>query len=101
MISPAAVGYTVCAFVQVDVAGSGNERRFVASVLKVPQVEECHRLTGDYPYLLKIWARDLDELNMIVEQEIQTLKGVVGTRTFVVLSSPKDHVTGLAIRVTE
>jgi Lrp/AsnC family leucine-responsive transcriptional regulator len=101
LISPAAIGYTVCAFVQVDVGGSRNERAFVAAILKVPEVEECHRITGEFPYLLKIWAPDLDELNLIVEQKVKTLMGVVRTRTLVVLSSLKDHVTGLAVRANE
>jgi Lrp/AsnC family leucine-responsive transcriptional regulator len=101
LINPAAVGYTVCAFVQIDVEGRTNEQTFVRSVLKLAEVQECHRVTGEFLYLLKIWARDLEDLNLVVEQEIKMLAGVARTRTFVVLSSPRDHVTGLAVRPTE
>lgn len=98
LINPASAGYTVCAFLQIDVEGRANEQTFARSVLRLAEVEECHRVTGEFLYLLKIWARDIEDLNLLVEQKIKTLAGVVRTRTLVVLSSPKEHVTGLAVR---
>jgi Arc/MetJ-type ribon-helix-helix transcriptional regulator len=76
------------------VEGRANEQTFARSVLRLAEVEECHRVTGEFLYLLKIWARDIEDLNLLVEQKIKALAGVVRTRTLVVLSSPKEHVTG-------
>ena len=98
LINPSAVGYTVCGFVQVEVDGKKNEQAFVTSVLILAEIEECHRVTGDFPYLLKMWGRDVEDLNSIVERQIKTLAGVARVRTLVVLSSPKDNVTGLVAR---
>jgi Lrp/AsnC family transcriptional regulator, leucine-responsive regulatory protein len=98
LINPATVGYTMCAFVQVLVEGKANERAFVASVLKMPEIQECHHVSGEFPYLLKVWAHDLSHLERLLDQEIKTKNGVVRTQASVVLSSPKDQVTGLSAR---
>jgi Lrp/AsnC family transcriptional regulator, leucine-responsive regulatory protein len=96
LINPATVGYTTCAFVHVLLEGEKNEKIFVESVLKMPEVQECHRLSGEFPYLLKIWARDLSHLEHLLDREIKTMNGVVRTQASIVFSSPKDQVTGLA-----
>ena len=79
-INPQTVGYTTCAFVQVALEGTRNERGFIVAVLKMPEIEECHHVSGEFPYLLKIWARDLEHLERL-DQRIKTLGGVVRTQT--------------------
>ena len=96
LINPLTVGYTTCAFVRVLVEGKRNEHTFIQSVLKMPQVQECHHVSGEFPYLLKVWARDLSHLEYLLNQEIKTKSGVIRTEASVVLSSSKDQVTGLA-----
>ena len=98
LINPRTVGYTTCAFVQVAVEGKKNEQRLVESLLKMPEIEECHHVLGEYPYLLKIWAKDLHHLERLLDDAIKTRTGVVRTQISIVLSSPKDQVTGLAPR---
>jgi len=52
LINPQCLGYTTCAFVQLE--GKNNELKFIDSVLKMPEVQECHHTAGEFPYLLKI-----------------------------------------------
>jgi len=96
LINPGTVGYTTCAFVQVVIEGKRNERGFLLSILKMPEIQECHHVAGEFAYLLKIWARDLPHLERLLAEKIQSRTGVVRLQTSIVLSSPKDHVTGLA-----
>jgi len=96
LINPRTVGYTTCAFIQVAVEGTANERKFVGAVLKLPEIEECHHITGEFPYLIKMWARDIEHVELL-DGRIKSLAGVVRTHTSIVLSSAKDQVTGLAI----
>jgi Lrp/AsnC family transcriptional regulator, leucine-responsive regulatory protein len=98
LINPQTVGYSTCAFVQVAVEGKRNERGFVEAVLKMAEIEECHHISGEFPYLLKIWAKDLHHLERLLDDTIKARTGVVRTQTSIVLSSPKDQVTGLAAR---
>lgn len=98
LINPLTVGYTMCAFVHVLVTGKRHEQAFIESVVKMPEIQECHRVTGEFPYLLKVWARDLEHLEHLLDREIKTKKGVVRTQASIVFSSPKDQVTGLSTR---
>ncbi|HEY7446879.1 MAG TPA: Lrp/AsnC family transcriptional regulator [Vicinamibacterales bacterium] len=101
LINPQSAGYTTCAFVQVAIQERDHERRFIDSVLKLPEIEECHHVSGEFPFLLKIWARDLAHLERLLDETIKTRPGVVRTQTLIVLSSPKDQVTGLEARVKQ
>ena len=98
LINPLTVGYTMCAFVQVLVNGKRNEHAFIESVVKMPEIQECHHVSGEFPYLLKVWARDLRHLEHLLDREIITRRGVVRTQASIVFSSPKDQVTGLSTR---
>ena len=95
LIDPRAVGYTTCAFVRVAIEGKGNERKFTESALAIREVEECHHVSGDFPFLLKIWARDLAHLERLLADQIKSRPGVLRIETWIVLSSAKDHVTGI------
>lgn len=53
------------------------------------EIQECHHSAGVFPYLLKIWVRDLQHLEHLLSQKIKTLKGVVRVQRSVVLSSPQ------------
>lgn len=98
LVNPQTIGYTTCAFVQVVVEGKRNELKFTQSIVKMPEIQECHHISGEFPYLLKIWARDLAHLEHLVSDEIKTKSGVVRTQVAIVFSSPKDQVTGLAAK---
>ena len=95
LINPHTIGYTTCAFIHVAIEGRGNEQGFVRAVLKMPEVEQCHHVSGEFPYILKLWCRSLDQLERLLEDKIKAINGVFRTQTFVVLSSAKDRVTGL------
>ncbi|SPE31518.1 putative Proline dehydrogenase transcriptional activator [Candidatus Sulfopaludibacter sp. SbA3] len=97
LINPQTFGYTTCAFVQVVIEGKKNERAFLGFLLKMPGIQECHHVAGEFCYLVKIWAHDLPDLEHLLEG-IQGRPGVMRVQTSVVLSSPKDSVTGLAAR---
>jgi Lrp/AsnC family leucine-responsive transcriptional regulator len=95
LINPAAYGYTTCAFIQVAMAGTTNERDFVAAVGKMREVQECHHISGEFQYLLKVWAANVQLLHELVETRIKAFTGVIRTQTLIVLASPKEQVTGL------
>lgn len=44
------------------------------------EIQECHHSAGVFPYLLKIWVRDLQHLEHLLSQKIKTLKGVDESR---------------------
>lgn len=96
LVDPQSLGYATCAFVLVAIESKKNEKTFVEAIVKLPEVEECHHVSGEFPYLLKVWARDIQELELL-DDKLKEL-GVIRTQISVVLSSPKDRVTGLVAR---
>jgi Lrp/AsnC family leucine-responsive transcriptional regulator len=56
----------------------------------VTGVEEVHKITGEDCFLLKIRARDTEELGRILDTEVNPIETVAGTRTTIVLKSFKE-----------
>jgi Lrp/AsnC family leucine-responsive transcriptional regulator len=55
-----------------------------------PEVLECHHLTGDFSYLLKLRLRDTAHLEHFLMDGLKPLAGVVRTHTLIALSSVKE-----------
>jgi len=97
LVDPLKIGYGVCAFVMASVEGAKNEKGFLQAVLRLTQLEECHEVTGPLRFVLKLWARDVPDLQARVE-EIKKLSGVARVEVSIVLSAHRDHVTGLGVQ---
>ena len=51
----------------------------------IPEVVESHYTTGDYAIFIKILCRDNEHLMKVLNHEIQAIKGVSRTETFISL----------------
>ena len=64
----------------------------------MPQVQECHRVTGAATCLLQVRVRDRHALHKLILDRINAMTGVRGTETVVVLSTTKEtprlHLAG-------
>jgi Lrp/AsnC family leucine-responsive transcriptional regulator len=89
-IDPAAVGLNLLAFVLVAVNEPAGEARFREAMKAAPEVLECHHLTGDFSYLLKLRLRDTAHLEHFLMNRLKPLAGVVRTHTLIALSSVKE-----------
>ena len=89
-VDPRRVGFDVCAFVEILLGAPGDDATFVAGCRAERQVQECHHVTGDWSYLLKVRARSTADLEWLVASRIKTLPGVVRSRTTLALSSAKE-----------
>jgi Lrp/AsnC family transcriptional regulator, leucine-responsive regulatory protein len=85
-LDPARVGYPIIAFVTWTAAGP--DCAHLGEVAKeIPEILECHRITGETSYILKVAARSVQHL----EQLIDRLMPYGSTITSLVLSSPVIH----------
>jgi Lrp/AsnC family transcriptional regulator, leucine-responsive regulatory protein len=67
VIDPAALGYPICAFVRVR--PSPGQLTKVAELAKAtPQVVECHRVTGEDCFILKVYLAALDDLDEVLDR---------------------------------
>ncbi|WP_193188903.1 Lrp/AsnC family transcriptional regulator [Nisaea sediminum] len=90
MLEPAAVGLEVLAYVSVLIDWSAHNESFLEAVLAMPEVLECHHVTGDWSYLLKIRTRSNDALEDVISNRIKLLPGVTRSQTVIALKSPKE-----------
>ena len=89
MVSHEALGYDLTAFIRVSVDGSSNYAEFVRRAVELPEVQECHSITGDGSHLLKIRTLNTASLERLLST-LQGWPGVKSTDTSIVLSSFKE-----------
>ena len=78
-VDPAALGLPIAAFVRVRPT-PGQLSRVSELAARIPQVSECHRITGEDCLLLKVHAPDVEQLEAILDQFLvhgQTTTSVV------------------------
>ena len=89
-VDPAALGLSLLGFVLVSVNEPQREGRFREQMKAAPEVLECHHLTGDFSYLLKLRLRDTAHLEQFLMDRLKPLAGVVRTHTLIALSTVKE-----------
>jgi len=86
------IGCDIKAFIEVFIEHPRHESEFLATVAEIDEVLECHHVTGDASVLLKVVTRDRASLKGILLDRINSLRGVRGTRTTLVLATVKEEV---------
>lgn len=66
-IDPAALGYPIAAFIRVRPM-PGKLPKIAELAASLPQVTECHRITGEDCFILKVRLDSLDNLDGILDQ---------------------------------
>nr|WP_172672213.1 Lrp/AsnC family transcriptional regulator [Variovorax paradoxus] len=90
-LRPAALGLQVTAFVHIGME-RGHMRDlklFRQTLAGMPEVLECHSVTGDVDYVLKVIARDLEGLNVFLTERLVALPGVNFVKSSVCLEEIK------------
>ena len=90
-VQPAALGLGVMAFVSLNIDGGqfGRVREIEASIRDFPQILECHTVSGDSDYLLKVVARDLKSLSQFLADRLMQVPGVDDVRSMICLEEIK------------
>lgn len=86
VVDPAAVGLGILAFTWITQAPGTAATDLTDDLAAIPEIEECHHITGEADYLIKVRARDTRDLERILRQ-VQATRHVFTTETDVVFSS--------------
>ena len=97
-VNPSAAGLNILAFIHVLVVGVEYEIPFLEHMTSLPEVEECFDLTGEWSYILKIRARNIEELSQFRRKHINPAQGVARTNTSIAMTTFKET---RAIRLSE
>ncbi|MBQ6299261.1 MAG: Lrp/AsnC ligand binding domain-containing protein [Bacteroidales bacterium] len=85
LVKPEALGLNVCVFVGVTLSEANTYPKVVEALRKIPEVVECHFVTGQHSLLLKLFCFDQDHLMKILIETIQNIPGIRRTETLVSL----------------
>ena len=88
MVKPTALGFPVCAFIMMNISEANKYNDVVAALKKIPEVVECHFITGHSSMLLKIYCSDYDHLMEVILNTIQKIPSVESTETMISLNEP-------------
>ena len=86
------LGKDVTAFIGVSIAHPRRIAEFEAAVASIDDVLECHHVTGDESFILKVKAANTGALEKLLG-DIRSVEGVTRTVTSVVLSTAKERLT--------
>ena len=89
-IDPEAVSCSLEALIFVTLDNPDSRASFLRVIHKHPNVLECYHLAGDDDYFLKVRCRGTRELEHLLTEVLKNVKGVVRTRTTIVLSTVKE-----------
>lgn len=81
-VDPAALGHPMLAIIRLK--SPGGQRDVDALARQMPEVVECHRVTGGESHVIRAWARDPAHLEQLLDQFWQFGE----TTTNIVTSSP-------------
>jgi len=82
----------VTTFVTVTLIGHKKQvtESFVSQINTIPEVIECHHVTGSGDFLLKIIAKDISSYQKLMLEKVNEIEEVAGTQTMVILSTFKE-----------
>ena len=85
VIKPGAIGLNVCAFISVCLSEGNKYQDVVAALKHVPEIVECHFITGKAALFLKVYCFDNEHLLDILINTIQRIPYVQSTDTMISL----------------
>lgn len=83
VVAPLKTGYALSALVGITVAQPAK-KTLLDRLAAMPEVQECHHVTGNDSYVFRLLARDVSHLELLVSR----LNDLGETRTSIILSTP-------------
>ena len=84
-VNPKSLGYKTCTYVGIKLEKGSMYAQVVEELRQVPEIVECHYTTGPYTMLVKLYARDNEQLMDLLNRKIQGIHGVDSTETLISL----------------
>ena len=81
LVKPQALGLNVCAFMSVSLYEANKYPQVIEEFRKIPEIVECHFVTGKYTLMVKIYCLDNDHLMEVLLNTIQKIPYVQSTDT--------------------
>lgn len=92
VVDPARVGLGVSTFVMASLKGHNKENiaRFMTAIAEIEEIVECHHVTGQADFILKIVAPDIPSYQKLMLEKVTNIEVVDNLQSMVILSTLKD-----------
>lgn len=85
LVKPQALGLYVCAFISVTLSEANKYTEVTSKLKNIPEIVECHFVTGGASMLLKVFCLDNEHLMEILLNTIQKIPYIQSTDTMISL----------------
>lgn len=85
VIKPSTIGLNVCAFISLSLSEDNKYPEVVAALKHIPEIVECHFVTGRAALFLKVYCFDNEHLMETILNTIQRIPYVQSTDTMISL----------------
>jgi Lrp/AsnC family leucine-responsive transcriptional regulator len=92
LLEPGLVEAGLLVFVEIDLLRTSPDafRSFRREAKKLPELLECHLVSGNFDYLLKARVKDMQAYRRLLGEKILALPGVADSRSYVVMEEVKE-----------
>ena len=99
-VDPSMLDAAMLVFVEVVLDRTTEDvfAQFKQAVMDIPEVQECHLLSGGYDYLIKARVRDMAAYRSFLGTSLVSLPSVRETHTYVVMEEVK-NTTAIPISI--
>ena len=91
IINPKVLGYKTLAFVGIFLDSASIYKEAIKRLKEIDEVIESHYTTGNYAIFAKVLCKDNEHLMQVLNKQIQLIKGVARTETFISLDQQIDR----------
>ena len=84
-VDPKSLGFSTCTYVGITLERGSMYKAVVEQLVHIPEIVECHFTTGPYTMLVKLYAKDNEQLMDLLNNQMQEIPGVVATETLISL----------------
>ena len=94
-INPQALGMQILVFVEINLHQKSDKafERFRRAMLAIPEVMECHLVSGDFDYLIKARIGEMADYRKLLGDILLQLPGAVQSKSYVVMEEIKETLT--------
>ena len=84
------IGVTTFVLVSLKAHSKKHLEHFVNFINLIPEVIECHHITGSGDFILKIISKDINAYQSLMLEKVSDIEGVDNLQSMIVLSTFKD-----------
>ncbi|CAM4333177.1 winged helix-turn-helix transcriptional regulator [Bordetella tumbae] len=94
-VNPAALGLNLLVFLEIKLSAKSGDvfDRVKQELLYVPEVMECHLVSGDFDYLVKARLSEMNEYRRLLGEILKRLPASAESHSYVVMEEIKETLS--------